>query len=144
MAQETAQSAKKEKVKPNFAFMRDKHKEPVKGIFKFYEVPGGSMSFVFREFKGEKAQRYDMMDGEVYSIPYGVAKHLNTRGWYPEYNFVAGDNSIQTGISVSGFANNNVQRITRKVRRFGFQSLEFTDLEDMPSQVSQIITVESV
>jgi hypothetical protein len=138
--------AKKEAVTPkkNLKYERDKAREIVKGIFKFYEVPGGSLSFVFREFKEDKTERYDMMDGEIYSIPLGVARHLNKNGWYPLYNFVPGDNSMQTGVAVQGFANNSVQKITQKVRRFAFNSLEFVDVEDMPHSTSSVVTVESV
>lgn len=130
--------------KQNLKYQRDKAREIVKGMFKFYEVPGGSLSFSFREFKEDKTERYDMVDGEIYSIPLGVARHLNKRGSYPVYNFVPGDNSIQTGAAVQGFANNNVQKITQQVRRFAFQSLEFVDVDDMPHAVSSIVTVESM
>lgn len=138
--------AKKTEVVPNnnLKYLRDKSREMVKGIFKFYEVPGGSMSFVIREFKEDKTERYDMVDGEVYNIPLGVARHLNKNGWYPLYNFVPGENSVQTGAAVVGFAGNNIQKITQKVRRFAFNSLEFVDIDDMPHSTSSIVTVESM
>lgn len=137
-------ASKKAKEKPNINYLRDKHAEIVPGIFKFFESPGATLSFSFREFKGDKTARYDLTDGEVYRIPYGVAKHLNKNGWYPEYNFVPGDKSIQMGAAVAGFANNAMQKVTRKVHRYAFQSLEFTDIDDIPNSVSSIVTVESV
>lgn len=140
----TNTQAKKPKEKPNMNYLRDKHAEIVPGIFKYFEAPGGTLSFTFREFKGDKPVRYDLTDGEVYRIPYGVAKHLNKNGWYPEYNFVPGDKSIQLGAAVAGFANNAFQKVTRKVHRYAFQSLEFTDIEDIPNSVSSIVAVESV
>lgn len=130
--------------KKNLKYERDKAREMVKGIFKFYEVPGGSMSFSYREFKEDKVERYDMIDGEIYSIPLGVARHLNKNGWYPLYNFVPGENSVQTGAAVQGFSGNNVQKITQKVRRFAFNSLEFVDVDDMPHSTSSVVTVESM
>lgn len=139
----TNTAAKKTKEKPNINYLREKHREPVQGIFKFFESPGSTMSFSFREFKGDNIERYDLVDGEVYTIPYGVAKHLNKNGWYPEYNFVPGDKSIQVAAAVSGFANNSIQKVTRKVRRFAFQSLQFTDLEDIPTAASSIVTIEA-
>ena len=76
--------AKKKTPKQNLRYQRDKHKETVKGIFRFYEVPGGSLSFVFKEFKEDPVQRFDMVDGQVYTVPLGVAKHLNKNGSYLE------------------------------------------------------------
>lgn len=141
---ETSAAKSAPKVKPNNNYLRDKHKELVRGKFNFHEVPGGTLNFSFKEFKGDKIVRYDLVDGEVYSLPLGVAKHLNKNGWYPTYNFVTGDNSIQTGAAVAGFSNNNIQKITRKVHRYGFQSLEFIDIDDLPTSSSSIVTVESV
>lgn len=132
-------SKKEAAPKKNLKYQRDKDRELVKGIFKFYEVPGGSMSFNYREYKEDPIERFDMIDGEVYTIPLGVARHLNKNGWYPEYEFVAGDPSMKQVT----FAGGNMQKVTKKVRRFGFQSLEFIDLEDMP-QASPVVAVESL
>jgi hypothetical protein len=144
MAQHIIEAKKDKKTAPNLKHKREKHREMVKGIFKFYEVPGGAMSFSFREFKEDQTQRYDLIDGEIYSLPLGVAKHLNNNGSYPVYDFVAGDNSIMVGVPAQGFSGGQVQRITRKVRRFGFQSLEFVDIEDMTHSPSAVVTVESM
>lgn len=120
----------------NLRYQRDRDKEIVKGIFRFYEVPGGSMSFVFKQYKEDQVERYDFIDGGVYSIPRAVARHLNKNGWYPQYEHVAGEPGVQNasfGI-----------RIQNKVRRFGFQSLEFTDLDDLVQDGSPIVTAEIV
>lgn len=100
--------------------MRDKDKEKVKGIFKNYEVPGGSLSFCLRIHKGDQVERYDMVDGGIYTIPLGVAKHLNKNGWYPVHAYKQND----AGSPLT-------QQIGKKVRRFGFQSLEFIDTDDL-------------
>ncbi len=99
--------------------MRDRDSEMVKGIFRFYEVPGGSMNFVYKAYEGDKVERYDMIDGEVYTVPLGVARHLNKNLWYPEYDYVKDENT------------KNIIRATKKVRRCGFQGLEFTDTDDL-------------
>jgi|HubBroStandDraft_3_1064219.scaffolds.fasta_scaffold154182_2 hypothetical protein len=137
-------TAPKAKAKPNINFLREDHEKPVRGIFKFHEVPGGVMEFVFKEFKGQKIEKYTLADGEIYTIPKGVAIHLNKNGWFPLYNFVQGDGSVQTGMAVQGFSNNSVQKVTKKERRFSFNSLEFMDIDDMPDASSKIITIESV
>lgn len=100
--------------------MRDKDREPVKGIFRFYEIPGGSMSFNFRMYKDDPIERFDMMDGGIYTIPLGVAKHLNRNGWYPIHVFKQDEEGKPY-----------TQQVGKKVRRFGFQSLEFIDVADL-------------
>lgn len=133
MPDKTTQSTitKEDKKKKNLRYQRDKDREMVKGIFKFYEVPGGFMSFVYKKYQGDKVERYDMYDGEVYTIPLGVAKHLNKNGWYPVHQYLEDD---------QGKAH---MRVNQKVQRFGFQSLEFQDIEDM-GQTSEIVTVEKI
>lgn len=112
---------KPEEVKPkiNLKYLRDKHREIVRGIFRFHECPGGVMSFNFKEFKEDEVETYSFEDGKVYSIPLGVAKHLNKNLWYPEYEHFK-DEQTQ-----------NLMRISKKVRRCSFQSLEFMDTDDM-------------
>lgn len=113
-------------------YQRDKDREPVKGIFRFYEVPGGSLNFVFRKYKEDNVERYDLIDGDVYTIPLGVAKHLNTSGWYP----VHAHQQDEQGRYVA--------TIGKKVRRYGFQSLEFVDIEDLSEVGSpEIVEVKS-
>lgn len=116
----------------NLKYQRDKDREKVKGIFRFYEVPGGSMSFVFRAYKEDQVERYDMVDGQTYTIPLGVARHLNKNGWYPMHEFAVDERGVP------------VARVGHKVRRFGFQSLEFIDVDDLMIENKQIITVENV
>lgn len=118
--------------KKDLIYQRDKDKELVKGMFKFYEVPGGLMSFVYRKYKGQKPEKYTMEDGKVYSIPLGVAKHLNNDCWYPTHDYA---------VDVDG---NKVQRISQKVKRCGFQSLEFMDIEDFDRGGKQIIQIENM
>lgn len=131
------------KEKQNLKYKRDKHREKVRGIFKFFEVPGGEMSFTVREFKEDPIESYTMVDGEVYTIPLGVAKHLNTNCWYPAYEFLPGENVQGVSHNVRGFAG-HVQKVTKKVHRCAFNSLEFLDIEDLPQPQSAVVTVETV
>jgi hypothetical protein len=130
----------KETKKPNVNVARDKDREKVRGIFHFYEVPGGRLEFCFKAYKDDKIERYDMYDGQIYEIPLGVAKHLNKNGWYPEYEYVAGEKGLQGGHSPDGRG----MRIGKKVRRFSFQSLEFVDTADLTpnGEAPQVHTVE--
>jgi hypothetical protein len=117
---------KPEVKKPNLKYMREKDRELVKGIFRFHEVPGGTMSFSFKAYKEDPVENYTFMDGEVYTIPLGVAKHLNKNCWYPVHAYAQDADGKST------------VKIGQKVRRVSFQSLEFIDL----SPVGDLLTVE--
>ena len=110
--------------KPSIEIQQKKDAEMVRGVFKFYEVPGGQMSFSYRKYKSEPIKRYDMIDGQIYTIPRGVAKHLNNDCWYPEYDHIKGEDARST------------YAVKKKVHRCGFQSLEFMD-EDAHTDVEQ-------
>lgn len=130
---EKNQSIKTEKKpKPTLRYMRDKDREPVKGIFKFYEVPGGQVSFCYKAYKEDEVERYDLVDGQIYTLPLGVAKHLNKNGWYPVHAYAVDENG------------KSVQKIGSKTRRFGFQSLEFVDIDDLTPNGSPLVTVENI
>lgn len=107
--------------------MKAKDREPVKGIFRFHEVPGGSMSFNYKKYKGEPVERFDLKDGEVYTIPLGVAKHLNKNGWYPVHSYRQNENGASS------------MMVGKKVRRFSFQSLEFVDMDDLTADGEPLI-----
>ena len=124
------------KKEPNksIKYLRDKDREMVKGIFRFHEVPGGEMSFPYRGYglKGEPIQKIGpLRDGEVYTLPLGVARHLNKNLWYPEH------------VHASDKDGRSVFKVGRKIRRASFQSLEFVDVEDLtPEGSSGLVTVE--
>lgn len=118
---DAAEKEKRDKVKANLEFQRKKDREMVRGIFRFHEVPGGQMEFPFKKYKGDPLETFKMVDGEVYTIPLGVAKHLNSNCWYPSYTF-KNDEAGRPSVSIS-----------EKVRRCSFQSLEFIDIEGLDS-----------
>jgi hypothetical protein len=120
----------KEMPKKNLRYQRDKDREMVKGIFRFYEVPGGSISFVYKAYKEDPVERFDFVDGQVYNVPLGVAKHLNKNGSYPIHTYATdGDGKP-------------LMKVGQKVRRFSFQSLEFIADEDLIGTDKEIVTVE--
>lgn len=124
---------KREDARKHIALMREKDREMVKGIFKFYEVPGGCMKFSYRAYKEDPVEDYEFYDGQMYTIPRGVARHLNKDGWYPIHAYSmdsAGGPSVKIG---------------QKVHRFGFHSVEFMDAEDLlPNKQNELVTVERV
>ncbi|HVW99265.1 MAG TPA: hypothetical protein VHA52_02325 [Candidatus Babeliaceae bacterium] len=118
------------KQKPNLHYLRDKDRQLVKGIFRFHEVPGGEMEFSFRGHKGDEVISYKgkddginqtpaMKDGQIYTVPLGVAKHLNKNLAYPIHGYAQDENGRP------------VMKVTQMVRRCSFQSLEFMDIEDL-------------
>lgn len=111
--------------------MREKDREMVRGIFKFYEVPHGRMAFSYKAYAEDEVEHFDMNDGEIYTIPRGVAKHLNKNGWYPIHSHVMNEGGTHQ------------VKVGSKVRRFGFQSLDFMDIEDIDPSKS-LVTVENV
>lgn len=98
---------------------RERDAQPVKGIFKFYEVPGGRLKFIFHQHAGDPIDRIDMVDGQVYTVPLRVARHLNKNGFYPNYIFAPDEHGI------------GKVKVGSKTHRFGFQSLEFIDDTDL-------------
>ncbi len=110
--------------------MRDKDAEMVRGIFHFYEVPGGLLEFVYKAYKGDDVEKYSLEDGKVYSVPRGVARHLNKSGWYPVHTYAQNE----AGVAVA--------KIGQKVARYGFSSLEFFDSDDLIPEGKPLITVE--
>lgn len=128
---ETVQESKNKITPGALQHQRDKDREKVKGIFRFHEVPGGRMGFSIKLYKQDPVENYDLIDGEVYTIPLGVAKHLNKNGWHPEYEYATDEHG------------RSQHRVAKKIKRFSFQSLEFVDIEDFGTP-NQIITVEKV
>lgn len=111
---------------------RDKDREIVKGVFKYYEVPGGMVGFCFKKYKEDALEKYELHDGQIYELPLAVAKHINGNTWYPVHQY--GRNEDGT----------TMQRVGQKIRRMGFQSLDFMDLEGVNDNIDKITTVEHV
>jgi hypothetical protein len=118
-AEKSTTTKSEQKKKINLKYQHDKDREPVRGIFRFYECPGAMLSFVYRAYKEDDVERFDLMDGQVYSIPLGVARHLNKNGRYPIHAHKVNEDGTTS------------QYVGKKVARFGFQSLEFVDISDI-------------
>jgi len=119
------------KPKPNLKYMRDKDREPVKGIFRYHECPGGCMEFVYKAYREDDVEKYSLVDGQMYTIPLGVAKHLNKNCWFPVHAYAMDDSGKPT------------MKVGQRVRRCSFQSLEFVDVDDLTPVGSNLVTVEA-
>ena len=126
------QKKEEPKKKVNLKYLRDKDREMVRGKFIFHEVPGGTMSFCYRAYKQDQTERFDLVDGEIYTLPLGVARHLNKNCWYPLHEHLLDENG------------NPSMRVGQKVRRCSFQSLEFVDIDDIAPAGDAIVEVEDI
>ena len=121
------------KKKLSLEAQRQRDREKVRGLFKDYEVPGGNITFSIKLYKEDPVEKFTLHDGQIYSLPRGVATHLNKNCWYPRYDHVQGEKGVQD-IST---------RIVEKVRRFGFSPLDFMSDEDIGEATpSSLVTVE--
>ena len=100
-------------------YARDRDREMVRGIFRFFEVPGGNMSFSFRKYREDEIETFSLNDGEIYTIPRGVAHHLSNNCWYPEHAYKQDENGKQSVM------------VSKKKRRCSFEPLEFMDISDL-------------
>ena len=116
----------------NLKYQRDKDREIVKGVFRFYECPGGLLPFMYRKYKEDPVEKYELVDGGVYSLPLGVAKHLNKSGKVPVHKYMVDENGKP------------IARVGEKISRYGFQSLEFIDVEELASAEPLIQVAEPI
>jgi len=95
-------------------------------------VPGGSLSFVFRKYKEDPVERFDFIDGQIYTVPLGVAKHLNKSGKYPVHAYKMEEDGKPS------------RTIGKMVSRYGFQSLEFTDIDGLGDGADESLITQMV
>lgn len=115
------------KTKPNLRYQRDKDREKVKGVFHLLEAPGGTFSFSLKLYKDDPVETYHLVDGKIYTLPLGVAKHLNKNVWYPVHSHTVKEDGLPS------------MDVGKKVHRCNFQSLEFMDIEDLAAMDAPVI-----
>ena len=74
-----------DEIKRQIPNWRDRDAELVTGVFKNYEAPGQSTSFNYKAYPGDEFKTWEFDDGEKYSIPRGVARHLNVECFVRTY-----------------------------------------------------------
>lgn len=133
----------KEVVKDKLKKFIEEETRLVKGIFQFFECPGGSIKIQVRKYPGVPMFEKEMMDGCEYEIPLYVARHLNgidvtaaaLNGRvgtcsYPVHGFKMSD-MADLKPSALGMAPGHsgipvpIVTIAKRIKRFGFQSMEF-------------------
>lgn len=94
--------------------MRKDANKTVKGVFRCHEPRGGSVTLVWKEYKGDPIRRWTLKDGQEYDVPIGLAKHLNKNCGYAVHSHILGADG-----------NPLVDRQGKQVSRMNFESLEF-------------------
>lgn len=128
--------------------MRDRDAEIVTGVFKNLENPAGNggrgaLMFGYKAYQHDPLVKYELLDGERYALPRGVARHLNTNCYYKEYQHLPGEfgtQGIRAGVSDGKLKAQNMQA-SRKVHRYAFHSLEYMDDEDFTQPNLTEVTV---
>lgn len=121
----------------------------VKGIFQCFETPGSTVKIVLKKYPGIPHFEKEMTDGMSYEVPLYVARHLNgidkSAGAasdypnqhigscsYPIHGFTMSTpndfrpsvEGMAPGSPVSGIPIPMIA-VAKRVKRYGFQSLEF-------------------
>ncbi len=130
--------------------MRDRDSEMVTGVFKNLENPAtnggrGAVVFSYKFYPGQENEVYELCDGERYTLPRGVARHLNNNCFYKEYQHLPGEfgqTGIRTATNADGRLQSNSYQMAKKVHRYAFHSLEYMDDDaDMyPSNLVEVTT----
>lgn len=111
----------------------------VKGIFQCFESPGATQRIVVKKYPGIPMFEKTMTDGQIYEIPLYVARHLNgidvtAKGLdgklntcsYPVHAFKWGAEEVAPKSQIgSGGIPVPIVGVSKRVKRYGFQSLEF-------------------
>lgn len=134
----TTKSFRDESKKPakksiNLHQLRERDSKPVKGLFKYYEVPNGVLEFSYKAYDQDPVVLYQLYDGVVYTLPYGVAKHINKNLCYPVHEY---------RVEEQGKAASQI--IGKRVSRAAFQHLEFFDIEDLNAAGTPEIEIVSM
>jgi hypothetical protein len=105
----------------------------VTGVFRDLEVgPGGNLRFSARKYPWDQVASFNFVDGQTYTIPLWVARHLNENCKWPAYRHNI-DPSAKEGEKVT-------QYIGQWNHRFAFVSSDFTNI--VKSESPAIIGVQ--
>lgn len=69
----------------------------IKGTFFYHESPGGILRFNSKARKGQKVQKFALVDGQETELPLWAVKHLNQNVRYPIYSDLPGEKGFQQG-----------------------------------------------
>lgn len=117
---------KKQEIKAKLKLLQEEERKPVKGIFRNFETPGGVMTFPYRAYKGDPILKFELKDGQLATIPLGVARHLRHRLEYPVHGWRVNEANLATHTSVN-----------KMVKRCTFEYIDFFDPKDEELRLQQ-------
>lgn len=100
---------------------RLRYNKPIRGLFKFIESPNGTLPLVWHEFYGDPVRRWELKDGEQYTLPLGAVLQLRRTGYYH------GD------VWVKGLDGKPAKKQGSKTVRYIFEPFDFIADEDYQS-----------
>jgi hypothetical protein len=124
--------------KSSLELQKEKDLMKVRGRFEFTEIVGKNAPLEFSYgsiyedvpvFNYRVKDGNALFDGQIYELPFCIAKHLNETGQYPVHQYAL-DETGKSHIKVS-----------QKIRRYGFYPVDFNAL-DVGQNDSKIIGVE--
>jgi hypothetical protein len=118
--------------KTEFELKREKDLKTVKGRFEFTEIMGKGAPLVFSYgsiYEDVPIKKYTLVDGDIYELPFMVAKHLNETGWYAVHHHAVDENGKPS------------TKIGQKIRRYGFFPIDF---QEAGQNDKKLVTVERV
>jgi hypothetical protein len=107
---------KEEKDNMTMQMEHDRDWEKVKGVFHYMEVQGGKLPVTRRKYKQDEPYHREFVDGEICSVPFFVAQHLNSSGRVPIY----ADKVSENGQTLS--------KVSYWTRRWSFDPIDFVDV----------------
>lgn len=108
---------------------KERDSKPVTGRFVYKERPGQVLEFPYRKYK-EPIKIWRFKDGEIYTIPRGIASHLQREGKYAIHEHCVDENGKPS------------MRIGHMVDRFTFESIDFLDEDN--SETPTLYTAEII
>lgn len=106
----------KKKLDPKIEAMREEESRMVTGTFRCMEPIGGSVSLSYRKYPGEQVKSYNFEDGKTYTIPLGLARHLNSNCAWPVHKYAVDPQTERPKPEVGKW-----------IHRFMFQSNDYFD-----------------
>lgn len=124
----------KEELRKKIENMRARDAEMVSGIFKNYESPGGTLSFRIKLYPDDPFDAYELRDGERYSIPRGVARHINNGCYFKKYQHAVRPDGRRDDM-IQAFHDGRLDaknmQFARKEHRFAFNPLDYMTDDDL-------------
>lgn len=87
----------------------------VTGIFKNLEAPGGDLTFTYKKYKEDPIREYHFEDGQKYTIPISVAKHINNNTAWANREYATGPDGTKKLYTI----------VKSKTQRYQFLSTEY-------------------